>query len=248
MLVVLDEASGIDDRINQVLDGALASPGARELQIGNPNRNSGFFAMTHKHLGHLYTLLHFKSAESPLCDPQFRPRMVKKFGEDSDVVRVRCDGEFPKAEADTLIPLEYADAALHRQLPELIGSQPLRLGIDCAWSGEDRTAYVLCRGPVIPYLETQTKTEPMAIVGRAVQLIRQWGGWTRSLSTVSALGPGCTHGCASCGASVRSTAVSVRSTWPSGHRSASLTATPRRISYGTICGGNCGAFFAMTNR
>lgn len=174
MLVVLDEASGIADSINQVLDGALASPGARELQIGNPNRNTGFFAMTHKHMGALYTLRHFKSAESPLCDPKFRPRMVTKFGEDSDVVRVRCDGEFPKAEADTLIPLEYADAALKRQLPELMSAQPLKLGIDCAWTGEDRTAYALRRGSVIPYLETGAKTEPMEIVGRAVQLIREW--------------------------------------------------------------------------
>ena len=176
MLVVLDEASGIPDAINQVLDGALASPGARELQIGNPNRNTGFFAMTHKHMAGLYTLLHFRSDESPLCDPEFRPRMVKKFGENSDVVRVRCDGEFPKSDPDTLIPLEYTDAARHRQLPERLSPQlPLKLGIDCAWEGDDRTGYVLRRGPVIPFIEAKAKTEPMAIVGRAVQLIREHG-------------------------------------------------------------------------
>ena len=35
--------------------------------------------------------------DSPLVDPEYRPRLVRKFGEGSNVVRVRADGEFPQA-------------------------------------------------------------------------------------------------------------------------------------------------------
>lgn len=173
-LFVLDEASGIPDTIAAVVEGALASPGSRELQIGNPNSNHGFFAVTHQQLGHLYTLLHWKSQDSELCDPKFRERLVAKFGEDSDAVRVRADGEFPKADPDTLIPFPIADAARTRGAPERPSAEPLKLGIDPAGQGSDRAAFVLRKGPVVPYIQGVPKSEPMELVGIAVQIVRAW--------------------------------------------------------------------------
>ncbi len=174
MLVILDEASGIANSINEVLEGALASPGARELQIGNGTRASGFFYDAHKHQRDLYTCLQFKSHESPLCSPDYYTRMAKKFGEDSDIFRVRVLGEFPKRSGDTLIPVDIAEVALSRDLPEHPNRSPLKLGVDCAWSGDDLTVYTLRQGSVVPFIESKGKTEPMEIVGRAVQLIHEW--------------------------------------------------------------------------
>lgn len=44
MLVIIEEASGVDDSIREVLTGALSEPGARLLGCGNPTRSDGWFA------------------------------------------------------------------------------------------------------------------------------------------------------------------------------------------------------------
>ena len=82
--------------------------------LGNPTRNSGTFAASHTHHRGAYTCLHFRSDQSPLVDPTYRQTLVRKWGDSSNVVRVRADGDFPKQEADTLISLELTEACLHR--------------------------------------------------------------------------------------------------------------------------------------
>jgi phage terminase large subunit len=114
LLFVVDEASGVDDVVFEVAEGALSSPDSRVLMIGNATRNTGYFAASHKHRRQEYTCLHFKSSESPLVDADFRDGLVRRFGEDSNVVRVRADGEFPKQDDDTLISVEDTEMALSR--------------------------------------------------------------------------------------------------------------------------------------
>lgn len=174
LLIIVDEASGVPDEVQAVIEGAMASPGARELLIGNPTRNAGFFAASHKQQRGEYTTLHFRTADSPLADPDYRNRLVRKFGEGSNVVRVRADGEFPKADDDTLIPLEWAEAAIERN-PE--GRQPQgkrRLGVDVAWQGGDRTALVVRHDFLVPHIGVYGKLEPMETVGHTVRTAEEW--------------------------------------------------------------------------
>lgn len=44
MLVVVEEASGVESAVREVLRGALSEPGARLLGMGNPTRPDGWFA------------------------------------------------------------------------------------------------------------------------------------------------------------------------------------------------------------
>ena len=104
LLFIIDEASGVPEEVFEAAEGALSSPGARVLMLGNPLRNSGTFAASHKHNRGDYTSLHFRSQDSPLVDPGYRDRLVRKWGEDSNVVRVRADGEFPRQEDDVPFP------------------------------------------------------------------------------------------------------------------------------------------------
>ena len=96
LLFIIDESSGVPEEVFEAAEGALSTPGSRVLLLGNPTRTSGTFYASHHHSRGDYTPLHFRSQDSPLVDAGYRPRLVRKWGETSNVVRVRADGEFPR--------------------------------------------------------------------------------------------------------------------------------------------------------
>jgi hypothetical protein len=173
LLFVIDEASGVPDAIFEVAEGALASPGARLLMLGNPTRNTGYFAASHRSHRAQYTALHFRSQDSPLCAADYRTTLVAKFGEGSNVVRVRADGEFPDADDDTLIPLAHCEAALTRSRCEAV-SGPRRLGVDVARMGTNRTALVLRQGPLVEHARIYSRQDTMVTVGCVLQALVEW--------------------------------------------------------------------------
>jgi hypothetical protein len=140
---------------------------------GNPTRGTGYFANSHRHNRGDFTCLHFRSSDSPLVAPDYRPGLVRKFGEGSNVVRVRADGEFPRADDDTLIPLDLVEAAIQRERHSGPGYQR-RLGIDVARYGDDRTVFVLRAGPNVEHVRIEAKLSVTEVTGIAVQLIKQW--------------------------------------------------------------------------
>jgi len=172
LLYVVDEASGVVEEVFEAAQGALSSPGARVLMLGNPTRNSGTFAASHKHNRGEYTALHFRSQDSPLVDPGYRERLIRQWGEDSNVVRVRADGEFPRQEDDVLISLEWTEPCTQREPSS--GDGKRRLGVDVARMGADRTALVLRQGRVVDQIKVLSKLETMQTVGTIVSLVDSW--------------------------------------------------------------------------
>lgn len=173
LLFIVDEASGIEDAIFEVAEGALSSPGSRLLMLGNPTRNQGYFALSHKTRRAQYTALHFASQDSPLCAPDFRPNLVAKFGDGSNVVKVRADGEFPDADDDALIPLAHCEAALARELPPGRSGER-RLGVDVARLGTNRTALVLRQQTVVEAIRVYRRQDTMITVGCVLEALVQW--------------------------------------------------------------------------
>lgn len=173
LLFVIDEASGVPDSIFEVAEGALAARGSRLLMLGNPTRLRGYFALSHRSHRAQYTALHFRSQESPLCPPAYREGLVVKFGEGSNVVRVRADGEFPEADDTALIPLAHAEAALSREAPEA-RSGDRRLGVDVARMGNNRTALVLRHGAVVEQIQVFRRQDTMITVGAILQAMVEW--------------------------------------------------------------------------
>lgn len=172
LLYVIDEASGVDEAIYEAAEGALSTPGARVLMLGNPTRTSGTFYASHHKDRRSYTALHFRSADSPLVDATYRPRLVQKWGEHSNVVRVRADGEFPRQEDDVLISLELTEPCLTRERRE--GGGPRRLGVDVARYGSDRTAFVLRHGGLVDHLKVLSRQDTMETVGAILRLLDPW--------------------------------------------------------------------------
>lgn len=171
ILFIVEEASGVPDEVFQVAEGALSSEGARLLLVGNPTKNTGFFARSHKQDRASYTTLHFRCDESPLVASGYRADLVRKYGEGSNVVRVRADGEFPKQDDDVLISLEDAEAMMMRQTAE--PGKDRRLGVDVARFGSDRTVYTLRDGSRIEHIEVRAREDTMQTAGRAKLLFEQ---------------------------------------------------------------------------
>jgi phage terminase large subunit len=172
LLFVIDEGSGVPEEIFEAAEGALSTAGARVLMLGNPTRTSGtFYASHHKDRGS-YTALHFRSQDSPLVDPQYRERLVRKWGEGSNLVRVRADGDFPRQEDDVLISLDLTEPCLSRE--PCPGEGLRRLGVDVAYMGSDRTTLVLRQGRVVDHIQIFAKQDTMRTVGRIVTILGAW--------------------------------------------------------------------------
>lgn len=172
LLYIVDEASGIAEEVFEAAEGALSTPGARVLMLGNPTRNTGTFAASHRHNRGDYTALHFRSQDSPLVDTSYRERLVRKWGEGSNVVRVRADGDFPRQEDDILISLELTEPCTMREPRP--GEGIRTLGVDVARMGTDRTALVLRQGAVVDQMTVRAKQDTMATVGCILAVLVPW--------------------------------------------------------------------------
>ncbi len=74
--------------------------------------------------------------------------LKRKYGEGSDVWRVRVEGEFPRGESDTFISLEVAEFAAKEVKLEPVGDM-LTIGVDVARFGDDETSMFAGIGPRI---------------------------------------------------------------------------------------------------
>lgn len=168
LLFVLDEASGIDDSIFEVVLGALTGKNNKLLMLSNPTRNSGFFKRAFFEDREQYYTMKVSSVDSGRVSDDYCQRLIKQYGEDSDVVRVRVLGEFSKAEADGLIALEYVEAAINRE-PVYLGD--LVIGVDVARFGDDETVICPRIGNAVLPLTRYRKADLMTTCGRIIHIL-----------------------------------------------------------------------------
>lgn len=143
LLFLIEEASGIDDIVFEVAQGALSTAGAKVLMFGNPTRTSGFFYDTHHGLRHRWKTMRVSSEDVPRARGHIDD-IIAKYGKDSNAYRIRVLGEFPTTGDDAVIPLHLCEAATTRQ----IGTTHFRpvWGLDVARFGDDRTALAKRQG------------------------------------------------------------------------------------------------------
>ena len=146
LCVIVDEASSVSDEAYEVGQGALSTPGALAILMGNPNKASGFFYRTHTDLRDRWWTLKVISEEVPRARHHIDD-IVKAYGRDSNTFRVRVSGDFPVADDETLISLELAEAAVGRNV-EPMSVMPV-WSLDPARMGVDRSALCKRRGNVV---------------------------------------------------------------------------------------------------
>ena len=117
ILLVVDEASGVPEQVFEAASGSMSSAGAITLLIGNPTRSSGFFWKAFMLERDRWFTMKVGYQDSPRVTQDFADEIAGRYGQDSNAYRVRVLGEFPLADADTLIPAELVDSAMVRDTP-----------------------------------------------------------------------------------------------------------------------------------
>lgn len=147
IVVIFDEASEIDDVIWEVTQGALTDENTEIiwLAFGNPTQNTGRFRECFGKYKHRWKNFQIDSREVEGTNKTEIDKWIKDYGEDSDFVRVRVRGEFPRAGSNQFIPSDIVAAARVSVL-EGFTSLPKILSIDVARFGDDQTVIGLRQG------------------------------------------------------------------------------------------------------
>ncbi len=170
MLFIVDEASGVADPIMEAILGTLSGEENKLLMCSNPTRLSGTFYDSHHKDREFYKSHKISSRTSKRTNKENIAMLENKYGKDSDVVRVRVDGDFPKAEADAFIKLEVVELAIGIPV-EPIG-EVLHIGVDVARFGDDETVIASRIGGKCFDLKVYNKQNTMATAGWVLDTAR----------------------------------------------------------------------------
>lgn len=179
LLLILDEGSEIDEAIYETLEGATTDADTQIIFMvyGNPTSPVGAFKeRAEGRFRHMWHVTRVDSRKVKRTDKAVLEAMVNAWGEDSDTVRKRIKGEFPRAGAVQLIPSDIV--ALARSRPSLhLPSDPLIMGVDCARMGDDQSVLAFRRGldaRTIPWQRFRN-IDSMTLVTAIAEAVVKWG-------------------------------------------------------------------------
>lgn len=163
VLLIADEASGVPEQVYEAAAGSMSGNSATTLLLGNPVRSSGFFYDTHNRLSGSWKTFRISCADSPRVSPEYIREMAVRYGEESNAFRIRVLGEFPKADDDTLIPMELIELAKIREVEPTLAE--LVWGFDPARFGSDRSSLCERRGNNVERIRPWRNLDLMQSVG-----------------------------------------------------------------------------------
>lgn len=173
---IFDEASAIPERIWEVAEGGQTDGEPMWFAFGNPTRNTGRFFEAFHRQRHRWICRQIDSRSARLPNKKLIAEWVADYGEDSDFVRVRVRGVFPRAGSTQFIGGDLVDAAMSPRREEP-GSKhdALVLGVDIARFGDDQTVFYRRRGrdgrswPLLKFRGLDTQQ----VASRIAELVEQ---------------------------------------------------------------------------
>lgn len=177
MLFIIDEASGVADPIMEAILGTLSGGNNKLLMCGNPTKTTGTFYDAFYNARWMYRCHTVSSEESPRAGKDNIKALVDRFGYDSNVVRVRVRGLFPKQEDDVFIALQLLEDAvkLELNLDDTEGAatpERIDIGVDVARFGDDDTAIAQKIDKEVPPLLMRHGQDTMRTVGDIVRIYK----------------------------------------------------------------------------
>lgn len=178
MFIVVDEASGVADPIMEAVLGTLTGEDNKLLLMGNPNRIEGvFYDAFHKDRDKYQTHT-VSSRDSGRTSKDNIAMLEAKYGRDSDVCRVRIDGQFPKGALDSFISLETVELACSgknrvRQ-PDLEAVNMLHIGVDVARFGDDKTVITPRVSAKVCEFRKYSKKDTMETAGNVIRCCKEY--------------------------------------------------------------------------
>lgn len=147
VLLIFDEASAIPDIIWETAEGALTDSNTEIIWavFGNPTRNTGRFRECFGSRKHRWLHKQIDSRTVKITNKAQIAQWVADYGEDSDFVRVRVRGVFPRAGSAQFIGSDLVEAAASREAHAGI-YDALVLGVDPARFGDDESVIYIRKG------------------------------------------------------------------------------------------------------
>jgi hypothetical protein len=173
ILMVLDEAPGVEPKIWDAIEGARAGGDVRILALGNPTIASGPFHDAFTANRNTWSTFTISAFDTPNFDGVDLERLLKMSPEELDanerpylttkrwvydryhewgpghpLWEARVLGQFPTQAEDALISLAWLEAAKVSEIEPIYGTKA-KAGLDVAGPGEDETFLTIRRGPRI---------------------------------------------------------------------------------------------------
>jgi hypothetical protein len=165
MLIIVDEASGVSDEILETLLGTITGVDNRILFISNPTRNSGIFYESHHKDRDQFCCIHIDAETCERTDKENIEMLKRKYGADSNVVKVRVKGDFPDQEDDVFFPLYLVMRGINTDYDDGQSVETIDIACDVAREGGDETVVgTKINNKVLPFL-VRNGQDTMATVG-----------------------------------------------------------------------------------
>lgn len=178
VLLIFDEASAVPDSIWEVSEGALTDEGTEIIWccFGNPTRNTGRFRECFGKFRHRWACRQVDSRTAAMTDKVQLAQWVEDYGEDSDFVRVRVRGEFPRAGDRQFVSSDIVHEARGRSLkPDQYNFAPKILGVDVARNGGDQSVITRRQGLACLAQRKFRGLDTVTLAGIVAQECREWG-------------------------------------------------------------------------
>ena len=162
VLLMMDEASGIPDKIWEVAEGAMTDANTVLIWVafGNPTVNTGRFRECFRKHRKRWITRNIDSRTVEGTNKTALQAIADTYGEHHDVTKVRVKGQFPSAGATQFISTADVDKAFNRHYPtQSYSFAPVIIGVDPAWTGADDLVIVKRQGLVSHVLRVIPKND-----------------------------------------------------------------------------------------
>jgi hypothetical protein len=175
VLVIFDEASGIDDAIWAVTAGFFTenTPNRFWFAFSNPRRNTGYFYETFHSKRDFWDTKVVDARTVEGTDKAVYQQIIDEYGPDSSQAHVEVYGQFPSAGDDQFIGANTVDEAMKRVKYQDL-SAPIVIGVDPARFGADATVIAVRQGRDIVKIIRHRGDDTMTVVGYVIDAIEEY--------------------------------------------------------------------------
>ena len=170
---IFDEASAVPSEIYEVAQGGLTDGEPFIFLFGNPTKSTGFFADTFGKNRHRWINWQIDSRTARMTNKELIDTWIADYGEDSDFVRVRVKGQFPRVGDSQFISTEAVEMAIQREI-EPNDADPIVIGVDVARFGDDQSVVIVRHGRKVIEIRSYRELDLMQMAARVVEAIDEY--------------------------------------------------------------------------
>ncbi len=189
VLLIFDEASEIADIIWETAEGGTTTSGVLWLAFGNPTKNSGRFYDCFNAFKHRWKTYKVDSRKAKAANKSQIDQWIEDYGDDSDFIRIRVLGEFPRLSSTQFIGADVVMESSQRRIPASnYGQQRPVIGVDVARFGSDDSIILVRQGHYVHPPIKDHGLDTMSLAGKVVDVYRKFG--SQSVICIDGVGLG----------------------------------------------------------